>query len=92
MPEASVRVDAIHFPFTIAEWSHNDYEGTVKSDDDFIGWSSVLECEPTEGASLGEVVQTVSAVLRSLWSAGFRAVAACDYEELLPHKGGASLY
>ncbi|AZM77876.1 hypothetical protein D1J63_25320 [Streptomyces sp. KPB2] len=91
-PEACVEENELRFPFTVAELGRNDYEGTVKSDDDFIGWPSVLEFEPIEGASLGEVAQTISEVLRSLWSAGFRAVAACDYEDLLPHNGGAALY
>ena len=35
-----------------------------------------------------EVKQVVERILDFLWSTGYPAVAACDFEEELPHKGG----
>ncbi|WP_217170651.1 hypothetical protein [Streptomyces sp. AC512_CC834] len=88
IPEALLEGDVIHFPSLVVEWQRNDYEGTVESEDDFIGWPSVLDCQPTDSASLGEVVPVASEILGALWEVRIRAVAACDYEHLLPRKGG----
>ncbi|MFD7712562.1 hypothetical protein ACFV6E_13600 [Streptomyces sp. NPDC059785] len=70
------------------EWAHNDYEATASSDGDFIGWPTVLECEPRTDAPLVDVAAETAEILRSLWTTGYRAVAACDYEHLLPRRGG----
>jgi hypothetical protein len=74
-----------------ASWIRNDYEGTAPGDENFIGWPSVLDCEPVGDPSLDEIVENVSSILRSLWSMEIRAVAACDYENELPFSGGSAL-
>ncbi|MCQ4205203.1 hypothetical protein M4J06_003838 [Streptomyces coelicoflavus] len=59
---------------------------------DFLQWPTVLECEATAGAPAEEVVQAVAAVLGALWRGGFKAVAACDFEDELPARGGIDRY
>ncbi|WP_217235528.1 hypothetical protein [Streptomyces sp. AC555_RSS877] len=57
----------------------------------FLEWPTVLECEASAGAP-ADVVQAVAAVLEALWRGGFKAVAACDFEDELPARGGADRY
>ncbi len=88
-PEVLPEGDSIRFPSLTLEWIHNGYEGTVQAEDDFIGWPYVMDCQAASSASLEEVIEVVSGILGALWAGGIRAVAACDYEDLLPRKGGA---
>ncbi len=89
IPEALLEGNSVHFSSLVVTWERNDFEGTVKSEDDFIGWPCLMDCQPTNSATLEEVVNVVSKIIEALWGAGIRAVAACDYEHLLPRKGGA---
>ncbi|MFB8757527.1 hypothetical protein [Streptomyces nigra] len=54
---------------------------------DFLEWPTALECEAHAGTPT-EVVQAVAAVLEALWRSGFKALAACDFEDDLPARGG----
>ncbi|MFD5730487.1 hypothetical protein ACFWMT_30845 [Streptomyces sp. NPDC058368] len=58
---------------------------------DFMEWPTVLECEATSGAP-AEVVKAVTSLLEALWREGFKAVAACDFEDELPARGGMDRY
>ncbi len=70
----------------------NDYAtGRHAHPFDFLEWPTVLECEAYEGTP-AEVVQAVTAVLEALWHGGFKAVAACDFEDELPARGGSDRY
>ncbi|MEU4267691.1 hypothetical protein [Streptomyces sp. NPDC026092] len=68
--------------------AHNDYEEAGGDPEDFVQWGTVLECEAVPGSSLAQAVDAVAVVLQSLWDGGYRAVAACDYEDQLPVFGG----
>ncbi|NEC67692.1 hypothetical protein [Streptomyces sp. SID9727] len=71
----------------------NDYvTGRRAHPFDFLEWPTVLECQAPEGAPAEEVVQAITAVLEALWHGGFKAVAACDFEEALPARGGLDRY
>ncbi|MFE1318444.1 hypothetical protein [Kitasatospora phosalacinea] len=52
--------------------------------DDFIGWSLKIDVEGRRAA----VVSAASQVLRTAWTAGLKAVAAYDFEDDLPERGG----
>ncbi|MGG8365016.1 hypothetical protein ACQ88H_00010 [Streptomyces lividans] len=68
----------------------NDYAtGRRAHPFDFLEWPTVLECEASEGTR-AEVVQAVTAVLEALWHGGFKAVAACDFEDGLPRAAGST--
>ncbi|MFF8592764.1 hypothetical protein ACF061_15180 [Streptomyces sp. NPDC015220] len=70
----------------------NDYAtGRRAHPFDFLQWPTVLECEACAGAS-AEVVQAVTAMLEALWRDGFKAVAACAFEDELPARGGTDRY
>jgi hypothetical protein len=56
--------------------------------DDFIGWPTIVEIEAEAGASSAAVVAITSRVVTAMWGAGLPAVAACDYEDELPWRGG----
>ncbi|MEU6850417.1 hypothetical protein ABZ901_10895 [Actinacidiphila alni] len=58
---------------------------------DFLEWPTVLECEALAG-SPADVVAAVADVLEVLWRGGFKAVAACDFEDELPACGGRARY
>ncbi|MEV7797061.1 hypothetical protein AB0O68_34675 [Streptomyces sp. NPDC087512] len=75
------------------EGEPNDYAtGRRAHPFDFLEWPTVLECEAIAGAPAEEVVQAVTAVLEALWRGGFKAVAACDFENELPARGGIDRY
>ncbi|WP_149553079.1 hypothetical protein [Streptomyces marokkonensis] len=72
--------------------AHNDYAtGRRAHPFDFLQWPTVLECEATAGTP-AEVVQAVAVVLEALWRGGFKALAACDFEDELPARGGIDRY
>ncbi|MEU9757579.1 hypothetical protein AB0D90_31380 [Streptomyces althioticus] len=74
------------------EGEPNDYAtGRRAHPSDFLQWPTVLECEAADGAP-AEVVQAVTALLEALWRGGFKAVAACDFEDELPARGGIDRY
>lgn len=54
--------------------------------DGFLFYRYELSMEPHEGASLRRYIAWVGQLLTELWAAGFRAVASCDFEELLPRQ------
>ncbi|GAA1370230.1 hypothetical protein GCM10009612_59640 [Streptomyces beijiangensis] len=72
--------------------AHNDYETDGNDPSDFIQWPSVLECEPLPEVENQDFVAFVNRLLQSIWGTERRAVAACDFEDLLPNSGGRDLY
>lgn len=58
---------------------------------DFVRWPVQVETEPTTPQGEAAAVETVSRILEALWGAQARAVAACDFEDELPWKGGIQL-
>ncbi|MER7221529.1 1,4-dihydroxy-6-naphthoate synthase [Streptomyces eurythermus] len=74
------------------EGEPNDYAtGRHAHPSDFLEWPTVLECEAHVGTP-AEVVRAVTVVLEALWHGGFKAIAACDFEEELPARGGIGRY
>lgn len=73
--------------------SYNDYmTGDRAHPHDFLHWPTVLECEAVPGAAPAEVTGAVAGLLRTLWDIGFKALAACDFEDELPGNGGSARY
>ncbi|MFC9088057.1 hypothetical protein [Nocardiopsis dassonvillei] len=60
----------------------------VADETDFLFWPVVVELDSEEGAAGEKLVGTTAAVLRALWGAGYPAIAACDFEDVLPWSGG----
>jgi hypothetical protein len=56
--------------------------------DGFLHFRYVIEFYPRPGARREDQVNYIGRLLDRLWSSGFPAVAACDYEDELPHHGG----
>jgi hypothetical protein len=70
----------------------NDYAtGRRAHPFDFLEWPTLLECEASSAAP-AEVREAVAIVLEALWRGGFKAVAACDFEDDLPACGGRERY
>ncbi|MFD8471600.1 MULTISPECIES: hypothetical protein [Streptomyces] len=61
--------------------------GGVESDD-FVRWPVQIGTEPVTPHGETAAVDTVSRILESLWGSQAQAVAACDFEDELPWKGG----
>jgi hypothetical protein len=72
--------------------THNDYDVGASEGSGFVAWPSVLECEPVRGVDAAQYVTAIGSSLTALWDAGFRAVAACDFEDRLPDAGGLQRY
>lgn len=59
-----------------------------QGNDEFLYYKYNLEIEPTEDVENSAFVVEISNLLIKLWDAGYKAIASCDFEELLPRKGG----
>ena len=55
---------------------------------DFVFAPYYLDIESKLGVPTAAYVLGVSRLLEALWSEGWDAIAACDFEEQLPRKGG----
>ncbi|WPK12118.1 1,4-dihydroxy-6-naphthoate synthase [Lysinibacillus louembei] len=71
-------------------FNNGDYiEGEKEqTGDDFLYYRYYFEIEPNESVSSNIYISKISHLLTELWNAGFTAIASCDFEELLPKKGG----
>jgi hypothetical protein len=56
--------------------------------DGFLFFRYTLEIYPSPTARREDRISQVEGILRQLWSRGYPAVAACDYEDDLPNRGG----
>ncbi|WP_027085179.1 hypothetical protein [Cohnella panacarvi] len=56
--------------------------------DGFLFSRYYLEIEPNEETESSAYIKCISELLTKLWNNGFKAVAACDFEDVLPRKGG----
>ena len=56
--------------------------------DGFLFYRFYLEMEPGEGVPSEVYIKSVGTLLGKLWAWNAKAVAACDFEESLPMKGG----
>ncbi len=56
--------------------------------DGFLYFRYFLDIEPKENTMQDDYISIISNMLQSLWDLGYKAVAACDFEEDLPRKGG----
>ena len=64
-------------------------EGYPRSQPDyFIRFPYYLDVLPTLDTAEGEYIRSVSNLLERRWLIGIDAVAACDFEDALPMRGG----
>ena len=56
--------------------------------DGFLYYPYYLDIEPTEEIASIFYKQTITRLLEAFWAEKSQAVAACDFEEELPRKGG----
>jgi hypothetical protein len=64
------------------------YNPDTGAADDFIGWPTIVEIEANPDGSNASILATTAKIVTALWDAGYPAVAACDYEDELPWRGG----
>jgi len=67
---------------------HADESRKADLRDGFIHFPYLLEIDPQPGATRASYVAMIATLLEELWQPGNRAVAACDFEDELPRKGG----
>ena len=67
-----------------------DAKARVVRPDGFLHFRYRIEMEYPDSMS-SEVRDVVATLLTRLWAIGIPAVAACDFEEDLPHLGGGQL-
>lgn len=56
--------------------------------DGFLFYKYYLDIEPKAGVKDNEFISSIANLLEELWKEDIKAVAACDFEDLLPQKGG----
>ncbi|MCM3134248.1 1,4-dihydroxy-6-naphthoate synthase [Paenibacillus polysaccharolyticus] len=65
-----------------------DEEKRDQGNGGFLYYRYYLEIEPTEDADDHSFILEISNLLTKLWDNDFEAIASCDFEDLLPRKGG----
>lgn len=59
-----------------------------KNGDNFVLWPVLVELDAEGKPEGSDIVAETTRTLTSLWDSGYRAVAACDFEDRLPRNGG----
>lgn len=77
-----------HSEIIIFNNSDFDKDKINQGNDGFLYYKYYLEIEPTENGGEANYVLEISNLLTKLWDADFKAIASCDFENLLPRKGG----
>lgn len=70
--------------------NNDDYHASLKlrPEDGFLYYRWFLDIEPKPNITPEEYIAAVGSLLCVLWRAGCKAVAACDFEDELPRRGG----
>jgi hypothetical protein len=68
---------------------YGEFERRTADLDDFLGWPTLLEVMPSDGADREDVVPAVACPMEALIARGMRVLAQSDYAEDLP--GGGEL-
>ncbi|SFT02526.1 hypothetical protein [Marininema halotolerans] len=66
---------------------YNCIKKHTKGKGSFLYFRYFLEIDPVESCAQATYIDEIGKLLQSLDSSGFRAVAACDFEEELPNQG-----
>ena len=75
---------SIELPGAVVEVLRNP-DASQGDETDFLFWPVLVEVD-SDGAPA--VVELATTILTQLWNHGFPTVAACDYEDELPWRGG----
>ncbi|QTH45381.1 nucleotidyltransferase domain-containing protein [Cohnella sp. LGH] len=69
---------------------NDEYDSVKKIDklDGFLFSKYYIEIEPSIDGNKDAYISEVGMLLERLWQEGCSAIASCDFEELLPRKGG----
>lgn len=69
---------------------NKEFDAEMRKDplDGFLYYHLHVDVEPAMEIGREKAVAFISNLLEHLWSRDYPAVAACDYEDDLPHKGG----
>jgi hypothetical protein len=76
--------------FEVRRNSDSDAARATQFPDGFLFFRYRLEFYPGVDVPREAQIAAISCILPALWSQGIAAVAACDYEDELPHRGGSS--
>jgi hypothetical protein len=78
----------------IVDINKNEYfDDTMFSgnEDEFLFYQFYLDIQPSHPDDEKSYIAEVSRLLEELWRNAGKAVAACDFEDILPNKGGIAL-
>jgi hypothetical protein len=75
-------INASEFEIEIRE--NDDFDPRSFQDKDFLFYPIYLEIEPKDNIGSSGYIHGIGKLLNILREKGFRAVAACDFEDLLP--------
>lgn len=64
-----------------------DFNARQRDRDDFLGWKTLLEVVPHDGAARNEVVRGVTLLMNALIEQGLRVLAQAAYVDELPGGG-----
>lgn len=75
--------------FSIDVMRNEDFDSVRRKEPDgFVYFRYYLDVDAVPGQQLAEQVALVTQILECFWAQGYAAVAAADFEDELPHRGG----
>jgi hypothetical protein len=84
--EAAERSSVVTRTLWIGVRKNDEFDVTCSGD--FLFWPFLVEVQGNAHAEHHDLVRAIGHLLEGLWSAAFDAIAACDFEDELPHRGG----
>ena len=80
-------VDGLNFAIDVMR--NEDFNATRRKEPDgFLYFRYYLDVDAVPRQPRAAQVALVAQILQCLWAQGWAAVAACDFEDALPHRGG----
>lgn len=75
--------------FAIDVMRNEDFEAIRRKEPDgFVYFRYYLDVDAVPGQQQSAQIALVARILECLWTQGYAAVAAADFEDELPHRGG----
>ncbi|AFR10798.1 hypothetical protein [Nocardiopsis alba] len=84
-------VNSMHLDGFVVEARKNTDAGKGPVED-FLFWPIIVELDADPESGLDLLISSTSRVLKMFWSSDLQAIAACDFENRLPWRGGLDLY
>lgn len=76
------------FEISVVKNVHFNLSKSIEFPDGFLNFPFLIEVDFSDKCNGAMAIEEISRILTLLWNLNIPAVASCDYEHLLPNRGG----